>query len=298
VTAGGSRGKQPTRPAVEAAGWGNAIRTSSSPRAGVWIWSASSPAQQWGVMAGLARRADANPSGSRSGSMTTSTPPASHAGGDPRGVVADGGLAGITGRVRLGQMCTCMSYRNPGLSGQGGRDRRHRLRGPGRDGHRRRLVRARMAGLRLRLPAAGERLGRLREGVEIFRQAWTTGSATLDGEHYQVDGALNCHPRPLQGTSLPGRPATAFPMWIAGGGEKEDPADRRTSMPTTPTSTARCRGLRAQVRAAREHCDAVGRDVAEITRSSANFNVVIGESEKEVERSAGLASASTCGVAV
>ena len=33
-------------------------------------------------------------------------------------------------------------------------------------------------------PAAKERLGRLREGVEIMHQAWTTGSATLDGTYY------------------------------------------------------------------------------------------------------------------
>ena len=56
-----------------------------------------------------------------------------------------------------------------------------------------------------------QRLAMLREGVEIMHQAWTTGTATLDGEHYQVDGAV-VRPLPLQEGGIP--------FWIAGGGEK------------------------------------------------------------------------------
>lgn len=100
-----------------------------------------------------------------------------------------GALGAVTSRVRLGQMCTCMSYRNPAYLAKvaatvdivsGGRIEmgigagwyEHEWRAYGYG-----------------FPRAGERLARLREGVEIFRQAWTTGSATLDGEHYQVDGS-------------------------------------------------------------------------------------------------------------
>src|SRR4051812_21459406 len=43
----------------------------------------------------------------------------------------------------------------PGVSRQGRRHRRHHLRRPGPDGHRRRLVRARVAGLWLRPPPPG-----------------------------------------------------------------------------------------------------------------------------------------------
>ena len=74
------------------------------------------------------------------------------AGGDPRGVDADG-------RARRGDQprppgpdVHLHELPQPGLPGQGRRDDRHHLRGPGRDGHRRRVVRARVAGLRLRLP--------------------------------------------------------------------------------------------------------------------------------------------------
>src|SRR5690242_1641466 len=64
-------------------------------------------------------------------------------------------FAAATSRVRLGQMCTCMGYRNPGLPGQGRGDGGRDLRRPGRDGHRGGLVRARVARLRLRVPPGG-----------------------------------------------------------------------------------------------------------------------------------------------
>ncbi len=60
-------------------------------------------------------------------------------------------------------------------------------------------------------PPARERLRMLDEGVQIMRQAWTEGRASLDGKHYQVDGAI-VRPLPLQEGGIP--------LWIAGGGEK------------------------------------------------------------------------------
>ncbi len=47
-------------------------------------------------------------------------------------------------------------------------------------------------------PKAGDRLGALREGVQVFRDMWTKGSATLDGKYYQVDGAI-CAPAAAAG---------------------------------------------------------------------------------------------------
>ncbi len=79
-----------------------------------------------------------------------------------------------------------MSYRNPAYLAKVAATCRRDLGRTRRDGHRRRLVRARVARLRLRFPAGGGAAARmLGEGVEIMHQAWTTGTATLDGEHYQ-----------------------------------------------------------------------------------------------------------------
>ena len=52
-------------------------------------------------------------------------------------------------------------------------------------------------------PGAGDRIGMLGEGVQIMHQLWTTGTATLDGKHYQVNGAI-CRPLPLPDDALGG----------------------------------------------------------------------------------------------
>jgi alkanesulfonate monooxygenase SsuD/methylene tetrahydromethanopterin reductase-like flavin-dependent oxidoreductase (luciferase family) len=122
-------------------------------------------------------------------------------------------------------------------------------------------------------PAAGERLGRLREGVEIMTQAWNSGIATLDGKYYQVDGAI-VRPLPLQ----PG----GIPLWIAGGGEKvtlkiaAQYADYTNFGVTLEEFVTKSEILRG-------HADALGRDFDAITRS-VEFNVIIGDSEADAQR--------------
>ena len=239
------------------------------------------PAQHWGVMAGLARRADANEDWTSIwvyDHFHTVPEPSEEATHEAWTLMA--AFAAVTGRVRLGQMCTCMSYREPtylakvaatvdaisegrvemGI-GAGWYEHEWRAYGYG-------------------FPRAGERIKRLEEGVEIFRQMWTTGSATLGGEHYQVEGAL-CRPQPLQGTTVPGSKTNGIPMWIAGGGEKKtlriaaQYADY-TNFDGSPE------GFVHKSEILKGHCDDLGRDFGEIVRS-ANYNVVIGRDEREVQ---------------
>ncbi|WP_406831874.1 LLM class F420-dependent oxidoreductase [Pedococcus sp. KACC 23699] len=239
------------------------------------------PNQQWGTMAGLARRADANEDWTSIwvyDHFHTVPVPSEEATHEAWSLMA--AFAAVTGRVRLGQMCTCMSYREPtylakvaatidiisegrvemGI-GAGWYEHEWRAYGYG-------------------FPSAGERIKRLEEGVEIFRQMWTTGSATLDGKHYSVDGAL-CHPQPLQGTSAPGSKDNGIPMWIAGGGEKKtlriaaQYADY-TNFDGSPE------GFAHKSEILKGHCDDLGRDFGQIVRS-ANYNVVIGRTERELE---------------
>ena len=238
------------------------------------------PQQHWGVMAGLARRADGIEGWTSIWVYDHFHPvprPTEESVHEAWSLMA--AFGGVTGRVRLGQMCTCLSYREPtylakvaatvdaiaegrlemGI-GAGWYEHEWRAYGYG-------------------FPGAGERLARLREGVEIMRQMWTTGSATLDGEHYQVDGAM-CHPRPLQGTALPGSQANGIPMWVAGGGERKtlriaaEYADY-TNFDGSPE------GFDHKSRILEGHCKDVGRDFGQIVRS-ANYNVVIGRDETEV----------------
>ena len=181
------------------------------------------------------------------------------------------GLGAATSRVRLGQMCTCMGYRNPAYLAKvaatvdvisGGRVEMGI--GAGWYEHE-------WEAYGYGFPTAGERLRQLDEGVQIMRQLWTEGVATLDGKQYQVDGAI-CRPLPLQEGGIP--------LWIAGGGERKTlriaaQYASYTNFDGTPEVFVRKSELLA------EHCREVGTDFDAITRS-ANYNVVIGETEKDV----------------
>ncbi|WP_022888658.1 LLM class F420-dependent oxidoreductase [Agromyces italicus] len=233
------------------------------------------PAEQWAAMRGLAEFADA--AGSPFESVwvydhfhTTPVPSPTEATHEAWTLMA--AFAASTTRVRLGQMCTCIGYRNPAYlakvaatadlvsggrieMGIGGGWYEHEWRAYGYG-----------------FPSVPDRLGMLREGVEIMRQAWTTGQATLDGRFFQVDGAI-VQPQPLQ----PG----GIPLWIAGGGEQVTlRIAAKYAAYTNFTGTSEEFAHKSSV--LRGHCEAIGRDASEITRSS-NFNTVIGTSSADVE---------------
>jgi len=230
-----------------------------------------SPADHWNVMLDVARAAEAGPFESVWVYDHFHTVPAPTDEATHEAWTLMAGLGAATSRVRLGQMCTCMAYRNPAYLAKvaatvdmisGGRAEmgigagwyEHEWRAYGYG-----------------FPSAGERIGMLDEGVQIMRSLWTEGTATFQGRHYQVDGAI-CRPLPLQ----PG----GVPLWIAGGGEKKTlriaaKYAAYTNFVGTPDGFQRKSELLA------EHCREVGRDFGSITRS-ANYNVVIGSTEAEV----------------
>jgi F420-dependent oxidoreductase-like protein len=184
--------------------------------------------------------------------------------------------AATTSRIKLGQMCTAMSYRNPVYlakvaatadiisggrvqMGIGGGWYEHEWRAYGYG-----------------FPSAGVRLGRLDEGVQIMRDAWRDGEVSLDGKHYQVDGAI-VEPKPLQDGGIP--------LWIAGGGEKVTlRIAAKYAQYTNFTSEPDGFAHKSQVLAA--HCRDVGTDYDAIVRS-ANFSAVIGESDADVKERVG-----------
>lgn len=231
------------------------------------------PADQWSVMRDFALRADRGSWDSlwvydHFHTVPMPTEEATH-----EAWTLMSALGAVTSRIRLGQMCTAMSYRNPAYlakvaattdiisggrveMGIGGGWYEHEWRAYGYG-----------------FPSAGERLARLDEGVQIMRQAWAEGSATFQGKHYQVDGAI-VRPRPLQEGGIP--------LWIAGGGEKVTlkiaaKYAQYTNFDGTPDVFVRKSEL------LRNHCDSVGTDFDAIVRS-ANYNVAIGATEAEVER--------------
>jgi len=229
--------------------------------------------RQWEVMKSLAQQADAGPWESlwvydHFHTVPVPTEEATHEAWSLMSA-----FAASTERIRLGQMCTCMSYRNPAYlakvaatvdhvsggrveMGIGGGWYEHEWRAYGYG-----------------FPPVKERLGRLREGVEIFHQAWTTGTATLDGTYYQVDGAIM---RPLP------RQEGGIPIWIAGGGEQVTlriaaKYASSTNFGQTPEEFA------AKDAVLRAHCAEIGRDADEITRSI-ELLVIVGETEADARR--------------
>ncbi len=228
------------------------------------------PADQWDRMNVLAQRADAGPWESLWVYDHFHTVPVATAEATHEAWTLMAAFAASTSRIRLGQMCTSMGYRNPAYlakvaatvdlisggrveMGIGGGWYEHEWRAYGYG-----------------FPAIKDRLGRLREGVEIMHQAWTTGAATLDGTYYQVNGAI-VRPLPLQEGGIP--------LWIAGGGEKVTLkiAAKRASY-TNFAGSLEDFDRKSEI--LRGHCDDVGRDFDTITRSS-NFNTIVGATEAE-----------------
>ena len=239
------------------------------------------PDQHWGVMAGLAERAE------QVGDWEsiwvydhfhTVPEPSQEATHEAWTLMA--ALAAVTSRVRLGQMCTCMSYRNPAYLAKVAATIDIISEGRVEMGIGAGWYEHEWLAYGYGFPSAGERIGRLAEGVQIFRDLWTTGSATLQGKHYQVDGAI-CRPRPLQGTTVPGSARNGIPMWIAGGGEKKTLRIAAEFADYTNFDGAP-EGFAHKSEVLRGHCADVGRDYDEIMRS-ANYNVVIGENEQQVQ---------------
>ncbi|WP_417563426.1 LLM class F420-dependent oxidoreductase [Microbacterium sp.] len=228
------------------------------------------PAEHWPTMRALARRADAGPWESLWVYDHFHTTPVASEEATHEAWTLMAAFAASTDRIRLGQMCTCMGYRNPAYlakvaatvdhvsggrveMGIGGGWYEHEWRAYGYG-----------------FPEVPERLRKLREGVEIMRQAWTGGSATLDGREYQVDGAI-VRPLPVQ----PG----GIPFWIAGGGEKVTLkiAARYASY---TNFTGPLDEFVHKDAALRAHCETLGRDQSEIVRSS-NFNTIVAPTEAE-----------------
>jgi F420-dependent oxidoreductase-like protein len=180
--------------------------------------------------------------------------------------------AATTSRIKLGQMCTAMGYRNPVYlakvaatadmisggriqMGIGGGWYQHEWEAYGYG-----------------FPSAGVRLGMLDEGVQIMRDAWRDGRVSLpDGKHYQIDGAIVA-PKPLQENGIP--------LWIAGGGEKVTLKIAAKYAQYT-NFTSEPEGFRHKSEVLQRHCRDVGTEYGAIVRS-ANFNAVVGSSEADV----------------
>jgi F420-dependent oxidoreductase-like protein len=181
-------------------------------------------------------------------------------------------LSQATSRIRIGQMVGCNSYRHPSVLAKmtstfdvisGGRLDwgigagwyENEYKGYGFD-----------------FPAPKERIGMLREAVEIVKSMWTEPETSYDGKHYQLSRA-HCDPKPLQ------KPHP--PIWIGGGGEQ---LTLRVVARHADVSNfgGKPHEWAHKAEVLKGHCQDVGRDYDEI-RKTISGEVMVRETEAEID---------------
>jgi F420-dependent oxidoreductase-like protein len=177
-----------------------------------------------------------------------------------------------TSRIMLGQMVGCAPYRSPALLAKitsnidvmsGGR----LIWGIGAGWYEHEFL-----GYGYPFPKASERLGVLRETVEIVTAMWRDPDVTYEGTHFQLHGA-QCDPKPLQQP----RPQ----VLIGGGGEK---VTLRIVARLADASNfgGKPHEWAAKAEILKGHCAAVGRDYDEIQKTWSP-EIFIRETAAEVE---------------
>ncbi len=123
-------------------------------------------------------------------------------------------------------------------------------------------------------PPVAERIDRLSEAVQICRLMFDNGRATFSGRYYSIAGALN-YPRPIQ---------ERIPILVGGDGERRTlrlvaqygDACNISGSPTT---------IRRKLDVLERHAHDVGRDPAEITKTTLKM-IVVGDSHADAVRGA------------
>ncbi|MCJ7725520.1 MAG: LLM class F420-dependent oxidoreductase [Acidimicrobiia bacterium] len=173
-------------------------------------------------------------------------------------------LAGATKTLRLGQMCTCNSYRPPAYMAKvastvdvisGGR--LEFSIGAGWYEHE-------YLAYGYEFPKPSVRIGQLDEAVQIIRKMWAEDEASFEGKYYSIKGAIN-RPKPLQDPHPP--------LWIAGGGEQ---LTLRTVAKYADYSNfgGDPAAFAAKSNILAEHCEKVGREFSDIGRTIHLFSMV------------------------
>ncbi len=180
-------------------------------------------------------------------------------------------LSQVTDSVRIGQMCTCNSYRNPAYltkvastidSMSGGRlefaigagwyDQEYKAYG-------------------YEYPSAGVRLKMLEEALQIYIAMNTKDKASFEGEYYSITNAIN-QPKPLQ------KPYP--PLWVCGGGEKVT-LKLLAKYGDYGNWDVDINGFIHKSEILKEHCEQQNREYSEI-KKTLHTNVVIGENQKDL----------------
>lgn len=178
-------------------------------------------------------------------------------------------LARDTKRVNVGQMVTCIGYRNPALLAKMAstvdvlsHGRLYCGIGAGWYEHE-------WLAYGYGFPETPDRMRAFREATQIICKMWTEETPTFEGEYFHIRGAIN-EPRGVR------QPHPS--LWIGGGGEQ-------VTLKLVAQYANACNvggnpdSLRHKFEVLRGHCEDVGRDYEAIIRSSNNNIVFIKSSD-------------------
>jgi F420-dependent oxidoreductase-like protein len=174
------------------------------------------------------------------------------------------GLARDTQRVRVGQMVTCNSYRNPALLAKIASTVDAMSHGRLNFGLGAGWYEAEYKAFGYEFPDVKVRMGMFREACEVITRMWTQDHPSFEGKYYRIADAIN-QPQGVQ------KPYPSF--WIGGGGEQVT-----LKLVAKYGNACNTMGdpdhLRHKFAVLRQHCETLGRPYDEIIRSS-NMNVVL-----------------------
>ena len=181
-------------------------------------------------------------------------------------------LSQVTENVRIGQMCTCNSYRNPAYltkvastidSMSGGRlefaigagwyDQEYKAYG-------------------YDYPSGGVRLKMLEEALQIYIAMTTQDKASFEGDYYKIKDAIN-QPKPLQ------KPYP--PLWVCGGGEKVT-LKLLAKYGDYGNWDVDVEGFVHKSKILKTHCEEQNRNYSDI-KKTLHTNVIIGNNEKDLD---------------
>ena len=181
-------------------------------------------------------------------------------------------LSQVTENVRIGQMCTCNSYRNPAYltkvastidSMSGGRlefaigagwyDQEYKAYG-------------------YDYPSAGVRLKMLEEALQIYIAMTTQDKASFEGDYYKIKDAIN-QPKPLQ------KPYP--PLWVCGGGEKVT-LKLLAKYGDYGNWDVDVEGFIHKSKILKGHCEVQKRNYSDI-KKTLHTNVIIGNNDKDLD---------------
>ena len=181
-------------------------------------------------------------------------------------------LSQVTSEVRIGQMCTCNSYRNPAYLtkvassidamsggrlefaiGAGWYDQEYKAYG-------------------YEYPSAGVRLKMLEEALQIYIAMTTQDKASFEGDYYKIKDAIN-QPKPLQ------KPYP--PLWVCGGGEKVT-LKLLAKYGDYGNWDVDVEGFVHKSKILKTHCEEQNRNYSDI-KKTLHTNVIIGNNEKDLD---------------